>query len=281
MIVQSILLQVLIDMIIKFIQTIKVSVMFFAMLFVSFNVIAAEKNYLEANYYEGGVKYHTLTAGFSDWVEAYAKGSWQQNADNKWDWEILASERFNESGVFVSAGVTHVFNDDWYGSLHLATSDNVFFFPEYRIDAFINKKFLDEGNFIGTLGLTYEDTGLVNEESAIYLGAIYYFSTPWVLEGGIRYNKSSPGPEYSTRYKIAVTQGQSFDRLITAQVDWGNEAYQYYAITLSSVDVRSTVYSLTWREWIKKDWGINVVGEFYNSETYNRAGVMFGVFKHF
>ena len=268
-------------MTVKLIQYVKVSVVIFGMMFLNFAVDAAEKNYLDGNYYEGGLKYQSLTAGFSDWTEGYAKGSWQQDADNRWAWEILASKRFNESGTYFSGAINHVFNDDWYGSLHLSTGTDVFFFPKYRVDAFINKKFHDERNLIGTFGIFYEDTRLINEESGLYLGATYYFSTPWVLEGGIRYNRSSPGPENSTRYKIAVTKGTNFDRLVTFVVDWGNEAYQYSSPIILPVDIRSTVYSLTWREWIKKDWGINVVGEYYNSETYDRTGVMFGVFKHF
>lgn len=251
------------------------------MLYFNFNVMAAEKNYLETNYFEAGLKYHSLSAGLSDWHETYAKASMQQDAANVWDGELLASKRFDVSGIFISGGLTHEFNHEWYGSLHLSTSDNVFFFPKFRVDAFINKKFLDEGNLVGTLGLIYEDSREINEEDGLYLGATYYFSTPWVIEGGIRLNRSLPGPENSTRYKIAVTHGQSFDRLIIAVVDWGNEAYQYTDVTTATVDVRSTVYSLTWRQWIEKDWGINAMAEYYNSETYNRTGVMLGVFKHF
>lgn len=265
----------------KFIQNIKMSAMISGMLFVNFNVLAAEKNYLDSNYYEGGVKYHTLTTGFSDWQEGYAKGSWQQDADNRWEWEVLGSKRFDESGVGVSGGLNHIFNDDWYGSLHLSASSDVFFFSKYRVDAFINKKFLEDKRLIGTLGLMYADTRVINVDRGLYLGATYYFSTPWILEGGILFNRSSPGPENSTRYKIAITQGKSFDRNITVAIDWGNEAYQYLSPIIAVVDIKSTIYSLTWREWIEKDWGINVVGEYYNSETYDRTGVMFGVFKHF
>lgn len=258
------------------------SAMILGMLFVNFNVIADEKKYLEENYYEAGVKYHTLTTGFSDWNEGYAKGSWKQDADNVWEWEVLGSKRFDESGVLFSGGLNHIFNDDWYGSLHLSASNDVFFFSKYRVDAFINKKFLEDKRLIGTLGLMYADSRVINVDRGLYLGAAYYFSTPWILEAGIRFNRSSPGPENSTRYKVALTQGKGFDRIITAAIDWGNEAYQYYSPPLTAtVDVKSTLYSLTWREWIEKDWGINVVGEYYNSETYDRTGVMFGVFKHF
>ena len=103
----------------KLIQYAKVSVVIFGMTFLNFSVDGAEKNYLEGNYYEGGLKYHSLTAGFSEWTEGYGKGSWQQDSDNRWEWEMLASERFNESGVFFSGGLNHIFNDDWYGSKKL------------------------------------------------------------------------------------------------------------------------------------------------------------------
>ena len=263
------------------IQTVKYIMLLFGVFSISFNVIAAEINYLEANYYESGVKYHNLTAGYPNWTEGYVKGSWQQDANNVWNWEVLGSSRFNESGIFFTGGLTRTFNEDWYGSLHLSTSDGVFFFPSFRIDAFLNRKYLDEGNLVGTYGIFYEDSGTVNEERGLYLGASYYYPSPWVVEAGVKIIENSPGPEYSRRYKIALTHGRAFDRLIIAEVDFGNEAYQYVAATISTVDVKSTVYSLTWREWIKKDWGINIVGEFYNSDTYDRTGVTFGVFKHF
>lgn len=242
---------------------------------------AAEKELLETNYYELGVTYHNLTEGFGNWKEAYAKGSWQQNPDNVWNWEVLTSERFDESGSYVAGGLTHTFNADWYGSVHLGAGTDVFFFPSYRVDAFLNRKFLPEKNLVGTIGIYKEDTHQVNEESGVYLGATYYFTSPWILEVGTRKVRGLPGPEYSRRYKVAVTHGSAFDRYIIAQVDWGNEAYQYVSATTVSVDIDSTLYSLTWREWIKKHWGINVVAEYYTSDTYDRKGVMFGVFKHF
>lgn len=243
--------------------------------------VVAEDNYLEENYYEAGGKYHDLTDGFPRWAEGYVKGSWRQNANNVWNWEILGSERFDESGVLATAGLTHTFNEDWYGSLHMSTGSNVFFFPRFRIDAFANRKFLDEGNLVGTFGVTYEDTRLINEERGVYLGASYYFEAPWVLEIGVRRNKSKPGPEYSTRYKVAVTYGQAFNRLIIAEANRGNEAYQYVSETISRVDIDSSVYSVTWREWLARDWGINIADEYYTSETYDRKGVTLGVFKHF
>ncbi|MBE9516645.1 MAG: YaiO family outer membrane beta-barrel protein [Proteobacteria bacterium] len=263
------------------IKTGRFTLLFLGMLYVNLNVIAADNDYLEANYYEAGARYHDLTDGFSSWREGYIKGSWQQDANNIWNWEILSSKRFDESGVFVTAGLTHTINEDWYGSLHLSTSSDAFFFPRFRFDAFVNKKFLDEGNLVGTVGVIYEDTRLVNEERVLYLGSSYYFTSPWVLEAAVKRHRSSPGPEYSTRYKVAVTHGQAFDRFIIAKVDWGNEAYQYVTETTSTINIDSTVYSLTWREWIKKYWGINVVGEYYTSDTYDRRGVMFGVFKQF
>lgn len=244
-------------------------------------VDAVEEKLLETNYYEIGVKYHDLTEGFSNWSELYAKGSWQQDINNIWQWEILGSDRFDESGTYFTGGLTHTFNNDWYGSLYLSAGTDVFFFPRYRIDAYLNRKFLDDRNLIGTIGVFNEDTRLINEDNGVYLGATYYFSSPWIIEAGIRKNRSTPGPEYSTRYKIAVTHGQVFDRYIIGEVDWGNEAYQYVSGTISTVDVDSTVYRLTWREWIEKDWGTNLVAEYYTSDTYDRKGVMFGVFKHF
>ena len=179
------------------------------------------------------------------------------------------------------AGVTHTFDPDWYGSLHIGSRDGAFFFSKIRIDAFINRKILAERNMVLTLGLGYDEAQTVNSDRMLYLGASYYFETPLVLEGGMLFNRSSPGPENSMRYRVSLLYGLTFDRYLIGEIDWGTEAYQFIAEDVSIMDFDSSLIALTWREWIQRDWGFEVRGELYQSDIYDRKGIELSVFKHY
>jgi YaiO family outer membrane protein len=242
---------------------------------------AEQRTYLEANYVEAGLNYSSLTNGYDDWKGAFVRGSWQQNENNVWEGEVLRTNEYNAWGSYVSAGLTHTFNEDWYGSLFLGTSDGAFFFPKFRVDAFINRKLLQDKNLVATLGFGYERAHQVNADTSLYVGASYYFEQPVEVEGGIRFNRSNPGPENSTRYRVAVTYGRPFERYLIAEYDWGKEAYQYVTTDISIMNFNSRLLTLTWREWLAKDRGFALRGEFYQSDEYNRTGVQISVFKHF
>lgn len=240
-----------------------------------------ELHYIEPDYVEAGINYYDLDSGFSDWQGVFVRGSWQQDENNIWDAEILYQQRYDAWGTYFVAGLTHIFNPDWYGSLHVGSSDGAFFFPKIRVDAFINRKVLDERNLVLTLGLGYEEAQQVNTDRRLYLGASYYFDEPFVIEGGILFNRSSPGPENSERYRVALTYGRVFERYIIAEIDWGTEAYQYIAEDVSIMDFKSELVALTWREWVQRDWGFAVRGELYQSDYYDRNGIELSVFKHY
>lgn len=246
-------------------------------------VFAAEQHqYLQADYVQGSLNYSSLTNDYGNWKGVSVNGSWQQNENNVWVAELLRESEYGAWGTYASAGLTHTFNEDWYGSLFLGASDSgAFFFPKLRVDAFINRKLLKDKSLVATLGLGYSKAHQVNEDNSLYLGASYYFAQPYMIEGGIRFNRSKPGPENSNRYRVAVTYGQEFKRYLIAEYDWGTEAYQYITNTVAIMDFNSRILTLTWREWLAKDWGFALRGEFYQSDEYDRTGVEISVFKHY
>ena len=241
----------------------------------------ADPRYIEPNYIETGINYYDLDSGYSDWRGIFVRGSWQQDENNIWDAEILHQQRYDEWGTYYVAGVTHIFDPDWYGSLHIGSSDGAFFFPKIRIDAFINRKILTERNMVLTLGLGYEEAQTINSDRMLYLGASYYFETPFVLEGGVIFKRRSPGPEHSMRYRVSLLYGRVFQRYLIGEIDWGTEAYQFVAEDVSILDFNSSLIALTWREWIQRDWGFEVRGELYQSDIYDRKGIELSVFKHY
>ena len=234
-----------------------------------------------ATYIEAGVKYDNLSNGFDDWKGAYLQGAWQQTSQTRWDWEVLFQEQYDASGNYYVAGVTHDFNPDWYGSVHVGASGSGFFFPDYRIDAFIHRKLLSEKNLVLTAGVGYIEQKDEHTDSYLYLGAGYCFPEAWLIEGAVRLNQSSPGSVSSTRYIVALSQSREKIRHMAFSVDWGDEAYLAIGPTNVLVDFPSTLFTFNWREWIGHDFGSHVIAEYYDSDVFNRTGITIGVFKEF
>lgn len=233
------------------------------------------------DYIEAGVNHHGLTNNYGDWDGAYLQGAWQQNDSNRWDWEILSQERYGESGVYSVAGLSHIFDQDWYGSVHAGASGSGFFFPDYRVDAYLHRKILPERNLVLTTGVGYIAQKDDHIDRYLYLGVGYYFPEAWLIEGGIRLNRSSPGTVSSHRYVLALSQARDKVRHIAFTLDWGDEAYQAIGPTTVLVDFPSTQLVVNWREWLGKDYGLHVIAEHYDSDFFNRNGISIGVFREF
>ena len=79
--------------------------------------------------------------------------------------------------------------------------------------------------------------------------------------------------------------GREKQHYFTARIDHGKEGYlPTGAITNGAGDqvgFQSTELSLQWRQWLGKDWGYLVGGQFYRNPYYNRKGVSAAVFFDF
>ena len=200
---------------------------------------------------------------------------------NVWFAEINGQHEFSDAGVYFAAGDTFTFNHDWYGSLTVGSSGGGFFWPRLRTDAFINKKWFERGQFITTAGFGYYAAKDEHRDNSYYIGSTYYFSKPWIVEEGVRFNVSNPGVVYSPSGFVAVTQGRDKHYYLTVRVGFGEEAYQLVGPTATLSDFTSQTFTITWRKWIRKTWGINVVGDFYHNPYYVKGGNLIGVFKDF
>ena len=230
---------------------------------------------------EAGANHHSLTGNFDNWNGLYAKGIWQQYSDQIWNWEVLRQSEFNDRGTYFSGGLTHTIDEDWYLMAGVGISSAGFFLPKHRVDFTLNRKWLPERNLVTTVGTGYITARDAHRDRALLLGAAYYFETPWILEGGVRWNHSTPGSINTNRYFMAVTQGQDKVRYLTLRLETGREAYQLIDVSSLLVDFHSDVISFTWREWLQKGWGLNAVIERYSNPFYNRHGVIVGIFREF
>jgi YaiO family outer membrane protein len=222
----------------------------------------------------------TLTNGFGSWSGGYSRGVYEQGK-NIWDAEISGQHEFGDAGVYFAAGDTYNFNPDWYGALTVGSSAGGFFWPRFRSDGFINKKWLARKQWITTAGISYVMAKDDHRDHTFYLGSTYYFEKPWIVEEGIYFNLSHPGAVFAPAGFVAVTQGHNKQQYVTVRAGFGEEAYQLIGPTDSLSQFNSETLTITWRKWMGPNWGFNFVGDYYHSPFYLRGGSTFGFFKEF
>jgi YaiO family outer membrane protein len=232
-------------------------------------------------YVEVGASYAALTAGEPDWRGGYLRGALDIGRRNTVLYEVTGAQRFDDEGVFFGLGLTHTIDPDWYATVSAGTSAGGFFFPRFRVDGFLNRKWLERRQLVTTLGLGYYDAKDVHHDWSFFLGGAYYFEAPWIVEGGLRVTLSNPGAVAGYQPFLAVTYGRYKAFYLTARAGGGNEAYQVVGPDTALVDFRSQTASLTWRHWLGRDWGFRASAEYYHNPTYQRVGIEFGLFRDF
>jgi YaiO family outer membrane protein len=232
------------------------------------------------DYVEAGGDYFHLTNGFGDWAGGYARGTLTEG-NNILNAEVNGQHEFGDAGVYLAAGDTYNFNSDWYGSMTAGSSVGGFFWPRFRADGFINRKWMRRKQWITTVGLGYDAAKDVHRDHSFFVGSTYYFAKPWILEEGIRFNVSDPGSVFSSAAFVAVTQGRNKQHYITLRIGFGKEAYQLVAPTLVLSDFQSQTLTITWRKWIGTNWGLNLAGDYYHNPFYQRGGISLGFFREF
>lgn len=221
-----------------------------------------------------------LTNGFGNWSDVTLKGAYGLDK-HVLQGELSAHKRFGESGTFLGLSDTYTFNEDWYGSLAVGAGDGAFYLPRYRVDGTIYRKFLPGRNLVGSIGLGYYKAPNGNDDRSVSIGAAYYFEAPWIVEGGVRLNRSNPGSVDTQQQFVAVTWGRNKQDLVTARYGWGEEGYLAIAANRQLVNFESREASLTWRHWFNPRTGVLVGVNRYTNPSYRRSGVNVGIFHDF
>lgn len=218
-----------------------------------------------------------LSAGLGNWREVGVRGSRALGA-HVLQGEVATMRRFGESGNFIGLGDTYAFDPDWFGSLSVGAGDGASYLPRARVDGFVHRKLLVDRNLVASLGAAYYRAPDGHTDRSASLGATYYFSEPWILQGEIRFNNSRPGSVTTRQQFVALTWGRDQQTQVTARHAWGREGYQTIGRGDTLVDFSSHQSSLNLRHWLGADWGLAAGVERYRNPYYHRAGATFGLF---
>jgi YaiO family outer membrane protein len=232
------------------------------------------------NYLETGASYETLIDGFGHWDGGYARGVYKVGK-NVLNAEVNGQHEFSDAGTYFAVGDTYTFNPDWYAALTVGSSVQGFFWPRFRTDGFLNKKWMTRKQWITTVGYGYYEAKDIHRDQYIFVGSTYYFEKPWIVEEGLYFNVSNPGRVFAPAGFVAITEGRNKHQYITIRAGLGEEGYQLVGPTVTLTQFQSQTVAITWRKWTGPTWGLNFTADYYHNPFYTRGGSSFGFFKEF
>lgn len=222
-----------------------------------------------------------LSGGYSDWSDKALRVNLQLPSNDQVIVEVSKQNHFDDQGTFYGVGYFHIFDDNWYGTLNLGDSNGGFFLPQFRADAFLSRKWLDEKRLVTTLGLGYYEAKDEHVDRSQLISATYYFPFQLIVEVGVRLNQSDPGDVSSSRGFAALTYGKFKRQYFTFRYDSGKEAYQLIGNSAVISDFSSHETIVSWRRWLASQYGWNIVANHYVNPSYTRNGIQAGLFYEF
>ena len=233
------------------------------------------------SFVELGAGGQQLTGGYPNGGTVYTRGVWQQNAGSVWNAEVARQQEFDDSGTLYVLGNTRDLSPDWFTRVGVGGSQGGFFLSRFQAEGAVNRKWGRHRELITTAGIDYHAAKDAHRDTGLFLGATRYFSSPWIVEGGVRWNWSDPGSVGSRSQFLALTYGRHGQQYLTLRVSSGREAYQLIGPEAALSDFGSREISLTWRRWVTPEWGVHLSGSQYRNPYYRRQGVSLGTFRAF
>ena len=224
--------------------------------------------------------FQNSTNGFGSWRDITLRGSYGLPS-HLLQGEVSATRRFNKDGTYIGLSDTYTINEDWYSNFALGLGDGAFYLPRYRVDATLYRKLLSDRSLVSSVGLGYYKAPDGHTDNSVSLGLVYYFASPWVAEGGVRFNNSNPGAIRTQQQFAALTYGRVKQDLVTVRYAWGAEGYQTIATNAQLVNFKSQEASLSWRHWLNSRTGVLVGANRYTNPSYTRSGLNVGIFHDF
>lgn len=221
-----------------------------------------------------------LTNGYGPWRELALRGAYGLPG-HLLQGELSMHRRFGEDGAYLALSDTHAFDADWFGSAAVGFGDGAFYLPRYRVDLTLSRKWLARQSLVTSAGLGYYKAPDGHTDRSLLLGAAYYFEAPWIVEGGLRFNRSDPGSVRTSQRFVALTYGRPKEDLVTARVGWGGEGYLATGPASQLVNFRSREASVSWRHWFGRHTALIAGANHYRNPLYRRTGLTVGLLHEF
>jgi YaiO family outer membrane protein len=134
---------------------------------------------------------------------------------------------------------------------------------------------------VANAGVGYDKSKIANNALRSSFGATYYFSAPWIVQGGVSFTRSNPGAILARTQFLAVTEGHEKEHYISVRAEIGREGYELLGPATSVFDFPVQNVSANWRQWIGFNWGLNFSVARDHTPYYTRLGGTAGIFLDF
>lgn len=233
---------------------------------------------------EVGLSGANLSGGNRSWTDAYARGFYRLAEPTTLYWSAANERHFGESGVTGGLTLVHDFSPAWYGLAGIS-GGSATFQNKRRLDLGFYYKWPQSRRWITGVGLMSAASGDgVHRDLGLRASVIHYAEQGWVGEGGLIFNRSSPGSVWATRGYGALTWGAPKQHYLSVRLEHGREAYLPVGLVPAypgNVAFNSTELTLQWRQWINQRWGYVVGAQGYRNPYYSRVGISAGIFMDF
>ncbi|MGQ0702314.1 MAG: YaiO family outer membrane beta-barrel protein [Gemmatimonadales bacterium] len=226
---------------------------------------------------EAGGFYHHVTDDFGSWKGGYARAVIAGSRD-VWYLEVKGQEAFNDTGLYGSLSNVHVFADRFYTQVGVGGGTGDYVLPDLRADASLNFKLGRSRALVVTAGGTWVESKDVFRDRAVFGSLTWYATSTFLVEAGGRFNWTDPNTVESARGFGSVTVGRAGSTLVLLRGSAGTEGYQLTGSPETLQKFRSQEASLSWRQWVTRQVGTVLGGEWYHNPSYTRAGALVGLF---
>ncbi|HMN22163.1 MAG TPA: YaiO family outer membrane beta-barrel protein [Ottowia sp.] len=233
---------------------------------------------------EVGLAGADLSGGNRNWTDVYARGHYRLGDPTMLYWSAANERHFGASGVTGGLTLVHDFSPAWYG-LAGVSGGSAIFQNKRRFDLGLYHKWPQSRRWVTGVGLMSAASGDgVHRDFGLRASVIHYAEQGWVGEGGLLFNRSSPGSVWATRGYGAMTWGAPKQHYLSVRLEHGREAYLPVGLVPAypgNVSFRSTELTLQWRQWLHPSWGYVVGLQGYRNPYYRRFGISAGLFMDF
>jgi YaiO family outer membrane protein len=221
-----------------------------------------------------------LSNGYGQWQNVKLNARYSK-ADHVWQAELSSFREFGQSGRLIGLGDTVTLSPNDYFSGAISVGDGAFYLPKVRVDVTAFRKWRADKNLVTSVGWGHYEAPDGHTDRTLNLGGVWYFEQPWIVEGGVRVNRSNPGSIKSVQRFVAVTQGRNREDVYTVRYGWGGEGYQSTGIQTLLVNFKSQQLAFTWRHWVNANSGMQWQIERYRNPYYRRNGLSITFFHDF
>lgn len=221
---------------------------------------------------------HRVTNEFGDWRGGRLRAVLPAGRRDVFYLEGVGQRAFGDDGVYGAVSHQHGFGNEWITFVSVGAGSGEFFFPEVRVDAMLTRKLLASRRLLVSVGGTWVRSKDVYRDRTAVASVTGYLSPTAVLEVSGRFNWSTPGDLTSQRGAVALTLGRAGQRYLVLRGGGGGESYQLTGVGETERSFTSTEASLSWREWLGRQTGFLIGGEWYHNPFYTRTGLQAGLF---